>query len=350
MQKKFCALPFIAIDKKQQRYRPCCHYRDDHWPQFQSIDHYWNSPELAELRRDFVAGRENPGCEYCWTQESLGITSLRQSLKSERTADAENPKLKQIKLVTSKTCNLACMMCFDTVSSGYENLWQGHTFPVISQHVPNNMTYDWEIDRLIREDDGSLEFIEVLGGEPLFNKDFLDLAQHLVDTGKSQNLTLFISTNCTLLTEKIRTLFRQFRKTVFMISIDGIGPVNEYQRWPSRWAEVERNLTIFADNFDVSIHPTVTAVNIARMHEVHEYCEARNLMILNTSIVKGWEILHPRNLPDEIKARVDSRFHGLIGGSGDPDTLGNFIKSWDQRRSINIVDYMPEWQDLIKEN
>jgi len=349
MNDTMCALPFMAVDRHFDRIKPCCLYNSDHWQQFASIDQYRDSADLAILQMNLLNGNRDPGCAACWKMEDIQQMSMRQSINVSRLAEINlaAPRITQVKLLVGKICNLACMMCFSSVSSTYQQLWRNESTWIMPLKKSQDLNYDYDMDKYIREHAGDLRYIEVLGGEPLFSKSFLDLAQHLIDIGVSHNITLYIITNATLITPAMIKTFGRFKKTIFTVSIDGVGTVNEYQRWPSQWKTVDENLIIMTQNFDVSVLPTVTAINIARLSELYNYCETRNLVINNTNLVGDWPQLLPSNLPDTIKSLVDPKFVGFLQGESNTESLCAFIKKWDRQRGISIGDYMPEWRNVL---
>ena len=340
----------MAVDQHRDLYSPCCFNKHPRWSGYQTIEQYWHSEDLARLRRDLGQGVRDPGCQDCWTAEDHGQMSLRQTVlqDTDRWAGClEQPRVTQVKLLTGNTCNLACMMCFGTVSSSYHDLWRGDATWIMPEAKSRTSEYDWNMDRYIREHVDDLRFIEVLGGEPLFNKDFLDLVSHLVDTGASDHFTLFVITNGTLFVPRFQDLFSRFKKTVFTISVDGLGVVNDYQRWPSDWSVIERNIKTIDQWFDVSILPTVTAINIIGLPKLIDWCQSQGYVINNIGLVDHWPQLLPVNLPDQLKPLVSQQFRSMTQGPGRPDQLIDFIRRWDQRRGINIKDYMPEWTGLV---
>jgi sulfatase maturation enzyme AslB (radical SAM superfamily) len=338
----------MAVDAHNNRYKPCCLYQADSWPKEQSLQQYWRMQPLQDLRNNLKTGVQDVGCRACWQLESLGQTSMRQSINVSRQVDPDvDPVIRQVKLITGKTCNLSCMMCFSTVSTSYQSLWGNKLEWSLPANRQWELEYDSAMDAYIRSHADQLEFIEVLGGEPLFSKRFLDLVEHLAATGAANHLTLYVITNGTLLTQEMIASFKKFKKTVFVVSVDGVGPVNEYQRWPSSWSQVQSHLEILQRDFDVSINPTVTAVNILGLPDLYEYCDRRSLHMGGISLVQGWPQLLPKNLPDTLRKQVDQRFSSLAQGEPDVDGLLTFIDKWDQQRGIQIADYMPEWQGLI---
>lgn len=347
--KTFCALPFMALDRHHQVLRPCCMNRHPDWRQYHTIDQFWNSDTLHRLRHNLENDIRDPSCYQCWDLEDKGQISVRQSVNISRAAavDPDRPAITQVKLMTGKTCNLACMMCFSTVSSTYEQTWRGDRTWIMPEAKQRDIYYDQEMEDFIRQHAKDLRYIEVIGGEPLFNKQFLALAQWLVQQGHAEHLTLYIITNGTLLTDAMRDLFSQFMETVFVVSIDGIGLVNDYQRWPSRWSEVSDQLLRIRDGFSMSVQPTVTALNVLGLGDLHDWCNQHGIIINNMQLVEQWSQLLPHHLPQALKDLVDPRFRQFVDSDGDAAELLEFVRRWDQRRGISIVDYMPEWQGLI---
>ena len=99
--------------------------------------------------------------------------SMRQSVMQSRQLTIDtiaNPRLTQVKLITGSTCNLACMMCFSTVSTTYANLWSERhdwSMPVAKRKA---LMYDHDMEDYIRSHANEIHFIEALGGELLFEK------------------------------------------------------------------------------------------------------------------------------------------------------------------------------------
>ena len=347
----FCLLPWIAVDRHGTKTAPCCHSRDSAWSKIRDIDDYWHSNDLARLRDHLQHGRKDPNGVVCWQDEANGRCSMRQSVNADADRlgwlDQQKPVLRQVKLMTGYHCNLACMMCFSTVSSTYQHVWRLEPDWTMPANRQDTRAYDWDMDRYIRQHSDSLRSIEALGGEPLFSKSFLALLQDLADAGASSHLSLFIITNGTILTRYLVELLRRFQKVVFCVSVDGVGPVNEYQRWPSLWSEVEANLAVINDNFHMSILPTITAINVIELPRLLEWCDNHHYAVNNMSTVMDWPQLVPANLPLELKKLVSEQFRDLVQPNGDAEALRRFLRRWDRQRDLRIQDILPYWQGHI---
>ena len=125
--------------------------------------------------------------------------------------------------------------------------------------------------------------------------------------------------------------------------------VNDYIRWGSDFNEIDKNIKEGRkNNFDVGILPTVSSLNLHRLHELYEYAESLKIPVLNISPVRGWTSLSPTNLPNYLHEKVDQRFKKLINGRNDTQSLKKFINNWDKQRGISILDYMPEFEKFLK--
>lgn len=344
-----CPAPWISVDATNRNYRPCCWYQDPKWPKFHSVEQYWNSDELDRLRKDFLEGQQPSGCDRCWNNEQHGVSSLRQDLLAEYPYPKWEPnaRLEKVKLNTGDTCNLACMMCFDTVSSTHQNLWKGRSFPILPENKKQQLVYDEYMHQWIVENHRSIRYLDVLGGESLFSWKFLELIDFLVDQKSAQDITLYLTTNSTICTDRILEKLKSFKKVVIIASIDGVGAVNEYQRWGSAWTTVEKNIDTFREIFDVTIVTTVTALNVCRLQEIDDWADRRGLLYRTHSPVSGWPDLLPGNLPVVLQDRVTDRYRNLLNFKKQDHKLMEFIQHWDQARGISICNYLPEWQTVL---
>lgn len=347
MNSNFCNLPFIAVDRRPNgTLSPCCQNNKFNSIRFTGIDDYWNSNELQSLRNNFLLNIKDSSCQQCWNSEEVGVISLRQT-SLDRTIQQPN-KITQIKLISGNECNISCMSCFSTVSSSYNRLWKDDPLWIMPDEQKHATTYDLHIDQWIRNNYQQLEYLEVLGGEPLYSKRFFKLVDFLIEANAAKSITLFLVSNGTLITKDIIKKLKHFKKVVITISIDAVGRANDYIRWMSNFKIIERNLALVKTSVDCSVLPTISALNICRIHELYEYCDKRNIKIVNPGLVLFWDQLNPEHIPEKLKKTVDSKFSKLVDKPGDPDKLLKFINSWDKKRNIFIGDYMSEWKEFFK--
>jgi sulfatase maturation enzyme AslB (radical SAM superfamily) len=90
---------------------------------------------------------------------------------------------------------------------------------------------------------------------------------------------LAFNINLTNVQDKFLNYTNQFRKILFGCSIDGIGALQEYLRYPSKWATVDKNLRKLINkttNSVIRIVPVIQNVNLEFMSELFEHMENIN--------------------------------------------------------------------------
>ena len=343
----FCPLPFMAVDALNQKFSPCCYVDKKHFYNYKTIEEYYQSKELLELQNNLTQGIKDSKCSLCWKNEDIGIQSMRQSVLQDRDSIIHENKIQQVKLHVGKTCNLACMMCFPTVSSTWNKLWLGKKPEEYKKDIGHEH-YDEYIEDYIKKNLKDIRYIETLGGEPLFSKRFLSLLDWIVDRNQAKNITLYIITNLTILPPKMIKTLKKFKKVVLTVSLEGVGLVNDYIRWGSNFNRIDANIKEGRkNNFNIGILATVNSLNLHRLHEIYEYADSLKVPVLNISPVRGWTSLLPCNLPEYLHKNVDVRFKKLLEGHNN-QSLKMFINKWDKQRGISILDYMPEFSEFLK--
>jgi len=81
---------------------------------------YLASPELAELKAQFLRGEKPEKCIRCWEDEDNGLASRRHYLNGDidpSRFDFDEPMPLWITALHSTTCNLACRICDSNSSS-----------------------------------------------------------------------------------------------------------------------------------------------------------------------------------------------------------------------------------------
>jgi MoaA/NifB/PqqE/SkfB family radical SAM enzyme len=338
----------MAVDALKNKFSPCCFVDKSKFSKYKTIESYYESPELKNLQNNLLNNIEDNLCQACWKNEKNGVQSMRQSVLQDRSKKTN--KITQVKLHVGSICNLACMMCFPSVSTTWNKLWRDKNYPETFQKNIGHKDYDQYIENYIKENINNIQYIETLGGEPLFSKRFISLLEWIINNKKSQNITLYIITNLTILPKSIIDILSYFKKVVLTVSLEGIGKVNDYIRWGSDFQDIDKNIKKAKKlGFHLSIQPTISSLNLHRLHEIYQYSESLRIPVLNLIPVHGWTSLKPINLPVYLKEKVSKKFKKfLIGEPDNENILKNFIITWDKKRNISIVDYMPEFEEFIK--
>jgi len=293
--KSYCILPWMNISVDPDGYvKPCCvstqrmSYNLGH----NTLAEIVNSPEMIQLRQDMIDGVLVPGCNECYQQEKYGGRSLRQihtdtwqiipSVKSK----LDNPTteisigVEYFDLRFGNMCNLQCRSCSPDNSSQLAKEFKQLNIPI---SVKDNINDWYQTDTFIENIKSQLDNIRVLyitGGEPTIIEKNFEILEYLISEGKSQNIILQLNTNLTNIKPRFLDLLSKFKYVILFVSIDGIGPVQEYLRYPSKWVQIDKNLRslldLKSDNMIIKPTPVIQNVNLSTIVDLFEYFEKFN--------------------------------------------------------------------------
>jgi MoaA/NifB/PqqE/SkfB family radical SAM enzyme len=349
--KTTCILPWISLDRNSDTstpaFSPCCLYQSKE-PKY-DFNEYWNGDELKQVRQEMTEGQKPAGCWKCYNDEDLGKKSMRQSVNESRLVphsdliEKESSELKplQVKLLAGASCNLACRMCVSHVSSKVHKVWEAIGLPSKDPYK-----YDDVSEQIIKQNASSVRYIDLMGGEPFYNKRVQNLIQWLVDGNHAHHITVYVTTNAMLLNDRLISNLKQFENVVVIVSLDAVGKKHEYIRPGAVWKTIVSNIEKLQSNkLNVLIQPVISAINILCLPELIEWCNKRKLHMTQMSLVHEPVPLHPKNLPSSLKPLVDPRFHSFIQEASTDSSI-EFIKKLDSYWNTKIYDYMPEWRDV----
>jgi len=261
MNKSVCAYPWTAAAIRPNGIViPCCRYPhiDDKNSTVLSTDPR-NSDHWDNLRQDMLEGKAITGCTSCYQDEATGIDSMRTaSLKNFIPINKEIEKLTRLEVSFSNLCNLACAHC----SSFFSSKWYSEDVKANrvakSGYIENSFNFkSWDLSELTD--------LKIIGGEPFMEqKQFVSL-MNSIDLSKVE---LQICTNGTILPgPELKSLIEKCKKVYLCISLDGIGSVNDWYRWPSKFNEVIDNMKQFeqwwsgSSNIVFIVHHVINAIN-----------------------------------------------------------------------------------------
>ncbi len=305
----FCVYPWMEfILGPSPHIRFCCIankvVRNEHGEAYAfekiSLEDYWNSYGLREIRKKMLNGERIEACEHCYYQENIGRTSYRQSfnrqwfesesgteilnrVEKSRTNGykVEKPPL-YLDIRPGNLCNLKCRMCNPGSSSKiYQEQKQ------LLKDSPSEMrTLINNIDGYFEQDEKKFhnwyknnkiwdsiykwapltKQLYFTGGEPTLIKENWELIDHLTEKGYSKNIHLIFNINCTQVPDKLINTFSTFSTVAISLSIDGYKEVQEYIRYPSQWEKIEENIVKLLksrkENTQFFFSPVIQTYNI----------------------------------------------------------------------------------------
>ena len=366
----FCVAPWFQVrNQNDMQKRVCCAistYGGTDSENSSPID-FLNSDKNIELKKKLHNGIKVKECSKCWRNEKNNITSLRQRLngvllhnKSDvkntwlqsyfnRKKDFTSDDLLMADVKVGNTCNHACVMCSPDDSSMVYNEWikNKNVFfikdklkddPDFLKKVAltgyKNQSYRKYIDDICKNK--NLKFIKILGGEPLLDRYLLT---KLKDLPKKQKniMSLHIVTNGSVNLLETKEYLGDFKNIKFNISLEGIGDVQEYARYHSKWAQLEKNILDFKQSqySDISIHHTLQTTTVLGLSDLLQWINSNDLSI-SFGMCLNPKYLSFMSLPGKVRHLIQKIF------TNDVPVKQNDIGDEEPVTTENILNYIDE--------
>ena len=247
----FCVMPWVGLNITNQGFlTPCCAYQEPTRTPHFTVGEYdqWRSEYMLPLQQALLQGERPDCCNQCWKLEAqtheydvnLSERLIYNKILGTHWIEQKNPPVKFISVAFGTTCNLKCNHCGPYSSSSWSTEIKQNPklleFKPIWSDNPDWFEKPENISKL-DEISGQLEHIRIIGGEPLFSPEALKYMSDLPAATK-----LDIITNATQLKPRALEILSKFQELRITVSIDGIQDHAEYVRYPSRWADVEKNI------------------------------------------------------------------------------------------------------------
>lgn len=382
-----------------------------------------NATLMKEVRKNMLVGEWSQECGRCQQEETAGLNSRRQyeldnwkfSIDDARYVTAEDgtiqePNLEYYDLRFGNLCNLACRMCGPTDSHTWYEQWTDyhgsneykdtHGTVKLSRNENGRLTtedYDWHGSesfwQQLEANIPNIRHVYMAGGEPMMIERHYEFLQKCIDMGQAGKMILEYNTNMTNLPNRVLDMWTKFKQVRVGASMDGMGAVVEYQRWPLKWAQAYKNLQKLDEyaQKNSNILPwlacTVTAYNVWHIPEFMRWKldqsgfkkinSTKKRPIITHHVAHGPKRVNVRILPDNIKQRLSAYYEKSIQefkenysediaknaenilrsilkyahGADYSDKLPEFVKFTrylDKARGHNILDIAPEYKELFE--
>jgi len=420
ISKTFCVYPWMhQMVDTNGAVKLCCVAEDpttkDHGSHMQVQKHglseLWNNQYMQDIRSRLLDGKQVKDCGQCYRKERRGEYSFRQRANSDWATEVE-------KVITSKSliadespkyldirfgnlCNLKCRMCTGIYSKilgeELESIADNdEEFRLLSPDSAKSYTFDWYENKNFWVDlEKYMPYVELLyltGGEPTLVQGNYDFLQQLIDRGYSKNIGLVFNTNVTNFQDRFLNIISKFRHVTLNLSIDGVGGVQEYIRYPSKWKAIKKNMDLLLQKiqnndteFELVFTPTVSILNVGWFDQLidwaHNFCienqsdkidynmmpiflhgpvfqdmihatpKYRNYVCDRISKIETSKIKYFEGLPrfiDDILDTMKNQFEHVDTSKFHRQQLHKWNKEIDKKRGIDISDYI-EYSDILYE-
>ena len=311
----YCNQPFTNIRIEPDRsgdmlYRPCCLYNP--MSESRSLKSYIESTEMVELRHSLLDQTQLPaGCSACSKVEQQDHRSLRQIHNQDKPV-LTSVSLTSVEVFPGNVCNLRCLMCEPQLSSALAAEYQRigwHSGNTVIEHT--NTIQDLESLQ-------DLKSVTFIGGEFFLAKNSLEILDYAIH----KNLNVSVITNGTILSAPHLARLKQVNNLDITISIDGVGSVNEFIRYPSTWHEVDYNVDQLIHELshaNVHFNTVVQLFNIHNLGTILDWADCKNKSVQLTPLEQptwlGWSVLtgsECEKLAQQIELTPDPRTDAFV--------------------------------------
>lgn len=310
MSNTFCVLPWLHLQTKPNgQIKPCCRFDTKHadykidkgfkFDKFNINDvdttfaNVLNSAEWAEIREKMLNNEKVSGCRKCYQEEEFAfnnnyknakrkVKSLRyKETRMHNNKNLEYPedtsiKLKYLEITMGNYCNLKCRTCDSSLSTTWNEDDSILSKYYNGRKVTNitNIEKDWDLN-----DFAYIEEIKFTGGEPMLHPNFVKILDLVISTGRQHLITLNIFTNASWVPkEKVISRLNQFNKVTINLSVDGLGHINEYIRFPSVWTDVNESVNTWLQlekdsdlKYLIKWMPVISVYNVLDFHNMIDW-------------------------------------------------------------------------------
>lgn len=401
--KTFCIRPFLQYSSfNDNLFRLCCSAKYPEKPiktNELNIKEFYQSEYMTQIRKKILNGEKIAECTECYQLEERGIQSDRLTsikdleeydpifLKSIQNGEYSSGLPTELDLRVGNECNLKCQSCFPELSRGvYDDRVKLNS---MNSELSLRLTDKKELNasfsvEQLKEVLPKIRKLKIIGGEPLMSKSVADLIDYINLNNYAENIELRFHTNLTIYDTSFLNKLYQFKRVYLTFSMDGVGELNNYLRYPSKWENCSENLKKYIKNrnhsynFRLRLSPVIQLTNISSMYKLLKYF-AEDLRLQDYSILTSTiNLMEPSYLsafiaPDELKNKsiesfmnlyesyddetqenfqdLKDNFLAIQNGEVNYDLLAEYIKvteSYDLMRGNSVRDVFPEYDELKK--
>jgi hypothetical protein len=320
--------------------------------------------DIADIKSDMLAGIRPNACTKCWTLEDAGIKSDRQ-IKNETLDFYANTDLAKLfeqcqygeysvihyKIDTSNTCNSTCITCGSFSSSLWGQLEQRHT----GKYFKTWKIRPEKVDTWINY--AQAKVMSFRGGEPLLSDTNFHILEKLIEAGNTTCCISFVTNGSVKLSSRQQDIINQFSNVNVSFSIDGVGKVFEYLRYPLVWNDILENINwCRTHGHMISASYTVSNLNVLYYTETCNWFDQEQIPYIINPVYQPAHF-SVRALPEEIKNQLklqitDSNVLDMLVTHTAQDDIDykrfqREIQKQDTWKGIKMQAYLPELMKLL---
>ena len=305
-----------------------------------------------------IKGKPIKNCKVCYLSEEQGIGSTRTEKNQTFlyfSAEKKRKEIHQINFSSIKFdwdelpsffdlrfdnfCNLKCVICNTAASSAIEkdnihNKWANSPPIVRTPNRFNNINNWTKSDSLLNElieISPNAKWIQWAGGEPLINPIMMKYVRWLCDTNKASNICIHIISNFTIVPNELFELLSKFNRVILTLSIDAIGEIYEYVRFPGKWEMIEENVERLQQarrkllkNIEIVVRITISSYGALNAVDILEWTKNNDFGISLDCLVQP-TYCSPTFMPPKSQAKATQRMEKFRDENPHIDGFSYFL-------------------------
>ena len=249
----------------------------------------FNSHRMNSLRNMMLNGERSSDCAVCYKMEDKGLYSPRQRAnewwynREPSALDDQITKFQNDETLTpvsldirfSSKCALKCRTCNPHNSSTIAA--EVNTFRENKLNIPVSIDQEYFLEHTTRPApwtaqevplSPNLKVLNIVGGEPLIEEENNNLLERVAELNADPEIR--INTSFARKNNKLKEIIKNFNHVLFIVSLDGIGSLNDYIRHGSNFQEVLENIELNRENL-CAFNTTVSIYNVLYLADIIEY-------------------------------------------------------------------------------
>jgi sulfatase maturation enzyme AslB (radical SAM superfamily) len=256
-------------------------------PTFKSYDELQSSDWLAEIKNKMTHDVWPVECQRCQIREQESNTSIRlDSINRDRAFKSLRKDYLIVGGVLDNVCNSACLTCNAELSTKIGSLTDKKYIKI------NNTDRFWSLpqERIVH--------LDINGGEPSHSKNYKHILANLPANVKSVRL----NTNCSKVLEELSILVDRGIHVTVTVSLDGIGEVHDFVRWPIKWDKFYKNLQRYMEMpISLNTWTTVSVLNVDDLPNILKFVKEHNLNHSYAYLISPNELaVENKNTPESL--------------------------------------------------
>jgi hypothetical protein len=290
-------------------------------------------------------------------------------------------------------CNSACVFCTPESSSRlateFKRIGLIDNIPN-ANWCENNKYLDTFLDSL--KQCTTLKYLHFIGGETIITPAFKKILETLIKENLHKTVAIGFTTNLTTWNQDVIDLLGQFETVHLGMSIECIHPLNDYVRYGSNINQtmeiLEQWLSVAGKyNWYKQIRITPTVFTVWHLNTIYDYAYKNSIAVESCNFLNRPEFMRPSVLNKEMRDQVITRINDWINqqdyvakdkviNTRNPNNakqqtiedaqsyinylenqpsesfrlpaLVEYIKLLETSRNNNILDYLPEYEELLR--